>query len=95
MRRITLLFLLAGCTTTVQPTGVVERLASEVVGCDLIGQVTGKPAVFGALKAVGLEGARNAAFSKAQEIGGNAVVFEPTEPGEEIVEIRGQVYRCI
>lgn len=95
MRRIALLLLLVGCTTTVQPTGVVERLASEVTGCDLIGQVTGKPAVFGPLKAVGLEGARNAALSKAQEIGGNAVVFDPADPGEEVVEIRGQVYKCI
>ena len=84
-----------GCTPAIyEVPGVREAQATDVVGCELIGIVTGKPGVFGPLRDIGLRDARRAALERAKEQGGDTVVFDPQPADGETYELPGKVYAC-
>lgn len=86
---------LTACTPTVfDVPEVAERSANDISNCEDLGRVRGIPAVFGALKEIGLKDARRAAKEKARDVGGNTIVFEPTPEGEVVLEVAAQVYSC-
>lgn len=94
-RAVLSIAVLAACTTSIYDVpGITERTAAGVANCQFVGRVRGIPGVYGPLKDLGLKDARRAAKKKAEEVGGNTVVFDPIPEGEDVYEVRAQVYTC-
>ncbi|SFR47483.1 hypothetical protein [Litoreibacter janthinus] len=86
---------LAACTPAIyEVPSITERSVAQVADCQFEGRVRGIPGVYGPLKELGLKDARRAAKEKAKEVGGNTVVFDPIPQGEDVFEVRAQVYSC-
>lgn len=93
---ISALFLTACASAVGTPGNAAVKVldAPSATKCSFIGDVHGTSPGYGLFAAAGLDAARNAALTKAGNMGANAIVWTNNETSYGATSIHGNAYRC-
>ncbi len=88
--------ILSGCATTNTrpPEGLKVTTESNVANCEFLGDVHGTSMFYGMFAGPAISKAQKEAFSNAQQLGANTIVWLPVQAQYGGTSVHANAYKC-
>lgn len=93
---IATVLLMSGCATTntKPPEGLKVATEKDVTNCEFVGDVHGTSMFYGMFAGPAISKAQKEAFSNAQQLGANTVVWLPVQAQYGGTSVHANAYKC-
>lgn len=87
---------ISGCATTntKPPDGLKVATESQVANCEFLGDVHGTSMFYGMFAGPAISKAQKEAFSNAQQLGANTIVWLPVQAQYGGTSVHANAYKC-